>query len=62
VYKNMHIMSRNFTETLVLKHEYDVNLRRHKQRIPNTNDLHVPLNETPPNFLCTPLALATVPL
>ena len=37
VYKNMHIMLKNFAKTLVLKHEYDVKLWRHKQRTPNTN-------------------------
>jgi len=30
------------------KHEYDVKLWRHKQRTPNTNYHHLPLNETPP--------------
>jgi len=33
---------------LVWKHEYDLKLWRHKQRTPNTNDHHIPLNETPP--------------
>jgi len=44
----MHIVSTNFTKTLVWKTEYDFKLRRHKQRTPNTNDHHKPLNETPP--------------
>ena len=48
----MPIMLTNFAR----KHEYDVNLWRHKQRTPNTNDHHLPLNETPhENFLRTPL-------
>jgi len=44
------------------KHEYDVMLWRHKQRTPNTNDHHMPLNENHPheNFLRTPLC-TTVP-
>jgi len=33
---------------LVLKHVCDFKLRRHKQRTPNTNDPHIPLNEPPP--------------
>jgi len=38
------------------KHEYDVKLWRHKQRTPNKNDHHLPLNEIPhENFLRTPL-------
>ena len=41
-------MSTNFAKTLVWKHEYDVNLWHHKQRTPNTNDHHVPLNELLP--------------
>jgi len=44
----MHIVSTNFVKTLVWKHEYDVKLRRHKQRTPNTNYHHVPLNQNPP--------------
>jgi len=40
-------MSTNFAKTLVLKHEYDVKLRRHKQRNLKTNDHHMPLNEPP---------------
>jgi len=44
----MHIVSTNFAKALLWKHEYDVKLWRHKQRTPNTNDHHVPLNETPP--------------
>jgi len=43
---NMHIVSTNFVKTLAWKHEYDVKLRRHTQRTPNTNDHHKPLNET----------------
>jgi len=41
-------MSTNFAKTLVWKHEYDVKLWRHKQCTPNTNDHHMPLNETTP--------------
>ena len=37
----MAIMSTNFA----WKHEYDVKLWRHKQRTPNTNDHHLPLNK-----------------
>jgi len=56
VYKNMHIVSTNFAETLVWKHESGVKLWCHKQRTPNANDHHMPLNETPhETFLCTPL-------
>ena len=44
----MPIMSTNFAKTLVRKHEYDVKLWRHKQRIPSTNDHHMPLTETFP--------------
>jgi len=44
----MHIMSTNFGKTLVWKYEYEVKLCRHKRRTPNTNDHHMPLNETPP--------------
>ena len=40
----MRIMSTNFT----WRHEYDVKWGRHKQRTTNTNDHHLPLNETPP--------------
>ena len=43
----MHIMSTNFGKTLVWKHEYEVKLCRHKRRTPNTNDQHMPVNETP---------------
>ena len=43
-------------KTFVWKHEYDVKLWLHKQRTPNTNDRHMPLNETPHEiFLRTPL-------
>jgi len=49
-------MSTNFAKTLVWKQDYDVNLWRHKQRTPNTNDYAMPLNETPTmKFLRTPL-------
>ena len=52
----MHIMSKNFAKMLVLKHVCDFKLRRHKQRTPNTNDPHIPLNEPPhENFLRTPV-------
>ena len=52
----MHIMSTNFGKTLVWKYEYEAKLGRHKRRTPNTNDHHMPLNETPhENFLRTPL-------
>jgi len=44
----MHIMSTNFAKTLVWKHEFDVKLWRRKERTPNTNDHHIPLNELPP--------------
>ena len=44
----MHIMSTNFAKTLIWKHEYDVKVWRHKQRTPNANDHHMPLNEKPP--------------
>jgi len=38
------------------KHEYDFTLWRHKQRTPNTNDHHMPLNNpTHDNFLRTSL-------
>ena len=43
----MRIMSTNFAKTSVWKHAFDVKLWRHKQRTPNTNDHHMPLNETP---------------
>jgi len=63
VQKNMHIMSTNFAKTLVWKHEYDVKLWRHKQRTLNTNDHHMPLNETPhEDFLRTPLQVRIVKL
>jgi len=49
-------MSTNFAKTLVWKHECDVRLRRHKDRTPQTNDHHMPLNESPhENFLRPPL-------
>jgi len=48
----MHIMSTNFTKTLVWKHEYDVKLRRHKVRTSNANDNHMPLNEKNMNIFC----------
>jgi len=44
----MHIMSTNFAKTLVWKQEYDVKFWHHEQCAPNTNDHHMPLNETPP--------------
>jgi len=51
----MHIVSTNFAKTLVWKHEYGVKLCQ-KQRTPNANDHHMPLNETPhETFLRTPL-------
>ena len=37
----------NFAKTLVWKQEYDVQLWRHKERTPNANDQHMPLNEPP---------------
>jgi len=40
-------MSTNFAKTLVWKYDDDVKLWRHKQRTPNTNDHHMPLNEIP---------------
>jgi len=40
----MHITSTN----VAWKHEYDVKLWRHKQRTPNRNEYHMPLNDTPP--------------
>jgi len=40
-------MPTNFHKTFVWKHEYDVKLWRHKERTPNTNEDHMPLNETP---------------
>jgi len=43
----MHIMSTNVAKTLVLKHEHDFKLRRHKDCTPQTNDHRMPLNETP---------------
>jgi len=48
VQKNVHIMSTNFAKTLVWKQDYDVKLRRHNQRTPNTNDYPMPLNESLP--------------
>jgi len=55
-------MSTNFAKTLVWKREYEVKLRRHQQRTPNTNDNHMPLNETlnqtpHENFLHTSLSI-----
>jgi len=44
----MHTVSTNFAKALVWKHQYDVKLQRHKQRKPNTNYHHMPLNEIPP--------------
>ena len=41
-------MSTNFAKTLVWKHEYDVTLWRHRDTTPETNDHHMPLNETTP--------------
>ena len=39
-----------------LGNNYDFKLWRHKQRTPNTNDHHMPLDEIPhENFLPTPL-------
>jgi len=58
----MHIMSTNFAKSLVWKHEYDARLWRHKDRTPQTNDHHMPLNETPhENFLRASLLLNTCP-
>jgi len=51
-WKNIHIMSTNFAKKLVWKHECDVKLWRHKQRIPNTNDHRMPPNETPMKIFC----------
>ena len=34
-------------QNVVWKHEYDVKLWCHKQRTQNTNNHHMPLNETP---------------
>jgi len=51
----MHTMSTNFAKTLVWKHEYVIKLWRHKDRTTQTNDHHMPPNETPhENFLRTP--------
>jgi len=44
----MHIISTNFAKTLVWKHEYDVELWRHKHRTRNRNGHHMPLIETHP--------------
>ena len=53
----MHIMSKNFTKTLVWKHAYDAKLWRHKERTSNTNDHHMPLNDSPPwKFSAYPIA------
>ena len=46
----MHNMSTKFAKTLVWKYEHNVELWRHKQRKPNTNDHHMPLIETPWKF------------
>ena len=43
---------KNFAKTLVWKNEYDVKLWRHKNRTPQTNDHHMPLNETPMKIFC----------
>jgi len=53
----MLIVSTNFAKMLVMKNEYDVTMRHHKQSTPNANDHHMLLNENPPheNFLRTPL-------
>jgi len=40
----MHVVSTNFAKTLVCKREYDVMLRRHKQRISSNH--HTPLLNT----------------
>jgi len=54
------IVSTNFAKTLVWKHEYDVKLLGHKDCTPQTNDHHMPRNETPrENFLRTPLSWCT---
>jgi len=45
-------MSTNLAKTLVWKHEYDVKLWRHKDRIPQTNYHHMPLNEPPMKIFC----------
>jgi len=58
--KNMHIMSTNFAKTLVWKYDYDVKLWRHKQRTPNTNDHHMPLNEIHPHEIFLRVPLLTV--
>ena len=52
VQKSMHALSTSFAKTLVWKHEYDVELCRHKQHTPNTNDYYIPLNETPMKIFC----------
>jgi len=39
-------MLTNFAKTVDWKHKYDVKLWRHKQPTPNTNDHHMPLNES----------------
>ena len=41
-------MSTNFAEMLGWRREYDVKSWHPKQRTPNTNDHHIPLNEIPP--------------
>jgi len=51
----MRIMSTNFAKTLVWKHEYDVELWRHKDRTPQTTNHHMPLKIPHENFLRTPL-------
>jgi len=57
----MPIMPTNFAKLLAWKREYDVKLWRHKKRIPNANDHHMPLNEPPyESFLHTPLTIRDV--
>jgi len=43
---------KNLAKTLVWKHEYGVKLWRHKQRTPNTNDHHMPLNNPLMKIFC----------
>jgi len=45
-------MSTKFAKTLLWEHDYDVKLWRHKQRTPNTNVHHMPLNETTHKNFC----------
>jgi len=42
-------MSTTLAKTKVWKYDHDAKLRCHKHRTPNTNDHHMPLNETPPS-------------